>query len=87
LRPSKSVGVDDIPGFIIMGVTNIFVLVLTHIFNSSLFQQYFPTLWKQAAIFAVLKTTTVPLLAITDYIYNADNTTNKQLTHSHICVN
>jgi hypothetical protein len=30
LRPSKSVGVDDIPGFIIKGCTDIFVHVLKH---------------------------------------------------------
>jgi hypothetical protein len=31
LRPSKSVGVDDIPGFIIKGCTDIFVPILKHI--------------------------------------------------------
>ncbi|PNF20051.1 hypothetical protein B7P43_G05268 [Cryptotermes secundus] len=38
LRPSKSVGVDDIPGFIIKGYTDIFVPILKHIFNLSLSQ-------------------------------------------------
>jgi hypothetical protein len=55
LRPSKSVGVDDIPGFIIKGCTDIFVPILKHIFNLSLSQHYFPSLWKQAAIVPVLK--------------------------------
>jgi hypothetical protein len=41
LKPSKSVGVDDIPGFIIKGCTNIFVPVLKHIFNISLSRQYY----------------------------------------------
>jgi hypothetical protein len=31
LRPHKSVGIDDIPGFIIKGFTKIFVPVLQHI--------------------------------------------------------
>jgi hypothetical protein len=39
-----SVGVYDIPGFIIKGCTDIFVPVLKHIFNLSLSHQYFPTL-------------------------------------------
>jgi hypothetical protein len=39
MRPSKSVGVDDIPGLIIKGCTDVFVLVLKHIFNLSLSQQ------------------------------------------------
>jgi hypothetical protein len=55
LRPSKSAGLDDIPGFIIKGCTDIFVPILKHIFNLSLSQHYFPTLWKQAAIVSVLK--------------------------------
>ncbi|PNF20040.1 hypothetical protein B7P43_G05817 [Cryptotermes secundus] len=55
LRPSKSVGVDDIPGFIIKGCTDIFVPILKHIFNLSLSQHNFPSLWKQAAIVPVLK--------------------------------
>jgi hypothetical protein len=55
LRPCKSVEVDDILGFIIKGCTDIFVPVLKHIFNLSLFWQHFPLLWKQAAISSVLK--------------------------------
>jgi hypothetical protein len=50
-----SVGVDNIPGCIINGCADIFVPILKHIFNLGLFQQYFPTLWKQAAIVPVIK--------------------------------
>jgi hypothetical protein len=56
LKPSKSLGVDAIPGFIIKGFTDIFVPVLKHMFNLSLSQQYFLTLWKQAAIVPFFKT-------------------------------
>jgi hypothetical protein len=55
LTASKFVGVDDIPGFMIKGCTDIFVPVLKHIFDLSLSQQHFPILWKQAAIVPVLK--------------------------------
>lgn len=66
LRPSKSVGVDAIPGFIIKGCTDIFRYVLKHIFNISFSPEYFPSLWKQAAIVPILKQTTVPTLAVKD---------------------
>jgi hypothetical protein len=52
---SKSVGLDDIPGFIIKGCSSIFIPILSHIFNLSLTQQYFPAAWKEAAIVPVLK--------------------------------
>jgi hypothetical protein len=55
LRQSKCVGIDDILEFIIKGCTDIFVRIHKHIFNLSLFEHYFPTLWKQAVIFTVLK--------------------------------
>jgi hypothetical protein len=55
LRPTKSLGVDDISGFMIKGYTDIFEPVLKHIFNLSLSQQYFPTLRKQAAIVPFFK--------------------------------
>jgi Notch-like protein len=55
LRPSKSDGVDDISGFIIKDCTDVFVPVLKHIFNLSVSQHYFPTLWKQTATVPVLK--------------------------------
>jgi hypothetical protein len=65
LTPSKSVGVDDIPGFVIKDCTDIIVPILKHIFNLSLSQHYFPNLWKQATIVPVLKKAKIPLLAIT----------------------
>jgi hypothetical protein len=43
LKPSESVGLDGIPGFIIKGCTDIFVLLLKYIFNLSLSQQLFPS--------------------------------------------
>jgi hypothetical protein len=33
LKPSKSVGLDDIPGFVIKGCSAIFILILRRIFN------------------------------------------------------
>jgi hypothetical protein len=55
LKSSKSVGLDDIPGFIIKGCSDIFIPILRHIFNLSLTQQYFPTVWKEAAIVPIFK--------------------------------
>jgi hypothetical protein len=55
LRPSKSAGLDDIPSFVINGCSEIFAPVLKHIFNLSLTQHYFPTVWKQAAVVPVFK--------------------------------
>jgi hypothetical protein len=50
LKPSKSVGHDDIPDFIIKGCSSI-----RHIFNLSLTQQCFPAAWKVAAVVPVFK--------------------------------
>jgi hypothetical protein len=55
LKPSKSVGLDDIPGFILNGCAGIFIPILRHIFNLSLTQQYFPAARKEAAIVPVFK--------------------------------
>jgi hypothetical protein len=55
LRPSKSAGLDNIPGFIIKDCIHIFVLILKHICNLSLYEHCFPTLWKQAAIIPVFR--------------------------------
>jgi hypothetical protein len=55
LKPSKSVGIDDVPGFIIKGCMAIFIPILRHIFNLSLTQQYFPAAWKEAAVVPVFK--------------------------------
>ena len=55
LRPTKSVGLDGIPSFIIKGCSEIFVPILRFIFNLSLSQNTFPKLWKQAVIIPVFK--------------------------------
>jgi hypothetical protein len=54
-RPSKSVGLDGIPSFVVKSCCEIFVPVLRFIFNLSLSQNTFPNLWKQEAIVPVLK--------------------------------
>ncbi|PNF33582.1 hypothetical protein B7P43_G14684 [Cryptotermes secundus] len=64
LRPSKSVGVDDIPGFIIKGCTDIFVPILKHIFNLSLSQHYLPPYGSKQQLSLFSKKAKVPLLAI-----------------------
>ncbi|PNF19791.1 hypothetical protein B7P43_G14658 [Cryptotermes secundus] len=55
LRPTKSVGTDGIPNFVIKGCSEILVPVLRYIFNLSLSQNSFPKLWKQAIIVPVFK--------------------------------
>jgi hypothetical protein len=55
IKPLKSVGLDDIPGFIIKGCSAIFIPILKHVFNLSLTQQYFPAAWKKAAVVPVFK--------------------------------
>jgi hypothetical protein len=55
LKPSKSVELDDIPGFVIKGCSVIFIPILKHIFNLSLTQQYCPAVWKKAAVVPIFK--------------------------------
>jgi hypothetical protein len=55
LKPSKSVGLDDIPGFVIKGCSAIFIPILRHIFNLNLTQQHSPTVWKEVTIVPVFK--------------------------------
>jgi hypothetical protein len=55
LRPTKSVGLDGIPSFVIKGCSEIFVPILRFIFNLSLSQNTLPKLWKQAVIVPVFK--------------------------------
>jgi hypothetical protein len=43
LKPSKSFGLDGMPGFIIKGCTDNFVPLQNYIFNLSLSQQLFPS--------------------------------------------
>jgi hypothetical protein len=58
LKPSKSAGLDGIPGFIIKGCTDTFVSLLKYIFNLSLSQQLFPSFWKKLLLYLFLKTAT-----------------------------
>jgi hypothetical protein len=53
LRPSKSVGIDNIPVYIVKGCSDIFIPVLKFVFNLSLSQRSFLTLWKQTAVIPV----------------------------------
>jgi hypothetical protein len=57
LKPSKSVGLDYIHGFVIRCYSGVFIPVLRHIFTSnlSLTQQYFPVVWQEAAIIPVFE--------------------------------
>jgi hypothetical protein len=50
LRSTKSVGPHEILNFAIKGCSDIFIPLLRHIFNLSLFTGNFPSLWKQAAV-------------------------------------
>jgi hypothetical protein len=66
LKPSKSVGLDDISRFVIKGCSAIFIPILRHIFNLCLTQQNFPTVWKETAIVPVFKRGNMPLRPTVD---------------------
>jgi hypothetical protein len=53
LELPKSVGLDDIPGFVITGCSGISIPILRPICNLSLGQQYFTDVWKEEAILPV----------------------------------
>jgi hypothetical protein len=55
LKSTKSVGPDDICSFIIKGCSEIFVPVLKHMFNLSLSNGVFPSLWKEEAVVRIFK--------------------------------
>jgi hypothetical protein len=55
LRPSKCVGLDGIPSFIIKGCSDIFLLLLTYIFHLNATSGTFLSLWKQTAVIPVFK--------------------------------
>jgi hypothetical protein len=55
LKPSKCVGLDDIPSFIVKGFSDIFIRLLTYIFNLSVASETFPSLWKETAAVPVFK--------------------------------
>jgi hypothetical protein len=65
LRPSKSVGLDDVTSFVI-NVIQKFCAYLYIYFQFYLSQQKFPTLWKQAAIVPIFKKVSEPLLTTAD---------------------
>jgi hypothetical protein len=66
LRPSKCVGLNGIPSFIIKGFSDIFILLLTYIFNLIVTSGTFPSFWKQTAVVPVFKRVIVSVLAIID---------------------
>jgi hypothetical protein len=55
LRPSKCVGLDDIPSFIIKGCSDVFIPLLTHVFNLSVTCETFPSLWKEIYVVPAFK--------------------------------
>jgi hypothetical protein len=55
LKPSKSVELDDISVFVIKSCSVIVIPILRHIFNWSLTQQYFPTVWREETVVPVFK--------------------------------
>ena len=64
LKPTKSVWLDDITGFVIKGCSLIFSPVLKQIFYLILSLQHFPTPWQQAAIVPALQKGSSSLLVI-----------------------
>jgi hypothetical protein len=66
LKSTKCVGLDDIPSFIIKGCSEIFVPVLKHIFNLSLSNGIFLSLWKDEAAVPIFKKGSSAL--VTNYI-------------------
>jgi hypothetical protein len=55
LEPSKSVGLNHIPEFVIKCCSIIFIPILRHKFNLSLTQQYLSAVWKEAASVLVFR--------------------------------
>jgi hypothetical protein len=55
LKPSKCVGLDGIPSFIIKGCSDVFIPLLTYIFNLSVSSETFPSLWKETVVVSVFK--------------------------------
>ena len=66
VRPSKSVGLDDIPAFIIQGCSDILIPVLTFIFKISFSQRTFPTLWKKMPLYSFSKKERLSSVIIAD---------------------
>ena len=55
LKPKFSVGVDQIPSFIVKGCAELFTPVLEHILNHSLRLCLFPSLWKSSVVVPIHK--------------------------------
>jgi hypothetical protein len=55
LKPSKCVSLDDIPSFITKGCSDIFITLLTYIFNLIVASDTFPSLWKHTVAVLVFK--------------------------------
>jgi hypothetical protein len=58
MTKTKSIILDDTPGFITKRCLTILLPLLEHIFNLSIPQQHFATQWKQAVILPVYKKVT-----------------------------
>jgi hypothetical protein len=56
LNHSKSVGLDDISGFVRKGCSGLFIPILKRMFNLSLPQQCFPVVRKEAVIVPIFET-------------------------------
>jgi hypothetical protein len=61
----KATSLDGIPSFIVKGCSDIFVPLLTHIFNPSVASETLPSLWKETATVPVLMFTFQSLHALT----------------------
>jgi len=55
IRPSRSLGPDGIPSFLLKGLSSYLTPVLTHIFNLVLKTNTFPEIWKKSYIIPVFK--------------------------------
>jgi hypothetical protein len=65
LRSSKYLGLDGIQSFIMKGFSDIFMPLLTRIFNLTVSSFTFASLWKQTAVFRFLKKVTAIVLKTT----------------------
>jgi hypothetical protein len=87
LKSTKSVGPDDILSFIIKGCSEIFVPVLKHVFNLSLSNGVFPSLWKEAAVVSIFKKGSSVLLTNYRSISLLNNFPNvfENIIHDQLC--
>ena len=86
LRPTKSVGLDDIPGFIIKECLTKLMPVLKYIFNPGVSQMHFLTEWKQSVIVPVHRKAIMPVLRTIDlYLFLIIFLKFLNLSHMTIC--